>query len=125
VRLLLGGYLGLSLVTLVVVVALRGHSSVVTAAVWIRVVIVAVSALVTFLLAARAARGSRGAFRRVRIIATVMLVAIVAILAVPGDFPLWLKIEQGVCGLLLLGVALHVHRDPLRAAFSSAAPGVE
>jgi hypothetical protein len=80
-------------------------------------VLVTASAAVTFAVAGRAARGSRRAFLRLRIIATVMLVAIAAIIAVPGDFPVWLKIEQGVCGLLLLGVAVHVHRGPLRAAF--------
>ncbi|MFI0151218.1 hypothetical protein [Streptomyces lydicus] len=44
-----------------------------------------------------------------------MLVAIAVILAVPGAFPLWLKIEQGVCGLVLLGVAALVNGKHLRA----------
>lgn len=40
------------------------------------------------------------------------------IVAVPGDFPLWFKLEQGVCGLLLLGVVLVVNGKHLRTAFS-------
>lgn len=34
--------------------------------------------------------------------------AIAAIIALPGPFPLWMKIEQGVCGLLLIGVTVTV-----------------
>jgi hypothetical protein len=36
---------------------------------------------------------------RLRIVSAVVLVAIVVIIAPPGGFPLWLKIEQGGCGL--------------------------
>ena len=43
-----------------------------------------------------------------------MLVAIAVILAVPGDFPAWLKVEQAVCGLLLLGVVVLVNRPAVR-----------
>lgn len=32
-----------------------------------------------------------------------MVAVIVVIIAVPGGFPVWMKIEQGVCGLLLIG----------------------
>jgi hypothetical protein len=48
----------------------------------------------------------RRAYLRLRIVSTVMLVAIAVILAIPGDFPLWLKVEQAICGLLLLGVVI-------------------
>jgi hypothetical protein len=119
VRVLVAGYLALSVLTLVAAVLLRHHSTQVTGAVWTRTVIVVASSLLTFSFAARAARGARRAFLRLRIVATVMLVAIVAILAVPGDFPLWLKVEQGACGLLLLGVATLVHGRRLRAAFAA------
>jgi len=47
-----------------------------------------------------------------------MLVAIVVIIALPGTFPLWMKFEQGVCGLLLLGVALIVNGKHLRSVFT-------
>ena len=31
-----------------------------------------------------------------------MLIAIAVIIALPGTFPLWMKLEQAVCGLLLI-----------------------
>ncbi|MFH8629359.1 hypothetical protein ACH4CC_05750 [Streptomyces lydicus] len=119
-KLLVGCYLGISVVTLVAIVLLRGNAALVTDAVWVRVVIVVASALLMFVSAVRTARGSRRAYRRLRILSGVMLVAIAVILAVPGAFPLWLKIEQGVCGLVLLGVAALVNGKHLRAVFAVA-----
>lgn len=100
---LTGAYLGLSVVTLVAIVLLR-NTSMVNDAVWVRGVIVAASAVLTYTFAARAARGSRRAHLRLRLVSGIMLVAIVVIIALPGTFPLWMKVEQGVCGLLLLGL---------------------
>ena len=54
----------------------------------------------------RAAEGHGRSYLRLRLVSAIMVVAIVVIIAIPGDFPVWLKIEQGVCGLLLLGVVL-------------------
>jgi hypothetical protein len=71
------------------------------------------------LFAARAAAGSRGAYRRLRIISVVTVVAIAVIVAVPGPFPGWLKIEQGVCGLIMAGVAVLANRPGLRALFAA------
>ncbi|GAB7032179.1 hypothetical protein AB0G35_02075 [Streptomyces sp. NPDC021749] len=88
-------------------------------AVWVRTVIVVASAVLLFVSALRAARGSRPAYRRVRILSGVMLGAIAVIVAVPGAFPMWLKIEQGVCGIALLGVALIVNGRRLRSSFTA------
>jgi hypothetical protein len=44
-----------------------------------------------------------------------MLVAIVVIVALPGLFPVWLRIEQAVCGQLLLGVTVLVNGRRARA----------
>ncbi|WP_310721104.1 hypothetical protein [Streptomyces lydicus] len=117
-KLLVGCYLGISVLTLAAIVLLRGDAALVTDAVWVRVVIVVASALLMFVSAVRTARGSRRAYRRLRILSGLMLVAIAVILAVPGAFPLWLKIEQGVCGLVLLGVAALVNGKHLRAVFA-------
>ena len=57
----------------------------------------------------RAERGSRRAHLRLRLVSAIMLVAIAVILAIPGSFPLWLKCEQAVCGVLLLGVVIQVN----------------
>ncbi|MET8545388.1 hypothetical protein ABZW03_32840 [Kitasatospora sp. NPDC004799] len=118
VRLLVLAYLGLSIVTLAAAVALRDHRAVVNEAVLVRGTIVVASAALTLLLTVRAANGSRGAFRRLRILSAVMLVAIVTIIALPGTFPVWMKIEQGVCGLALLGVAAVVNGRYLRSLFA-------
>jgi hypothetical protein len=103
-RLLAGCYLGLSLLTLAVIIALRHHAAVVNPAVWIRGSIVVASAALTNVFALR------GDARRLRIVSIVMVIAIAVIVAVPGPFPLWLKIEQAACGLLLLGVILTLPR---------------
>ena len=109
VLLLTGAYAALSLLTLAVIVLLRNHPAVVTDAVWVRATLVVASSLLTFAFARSAARGSKKGLLRLRIVSAVMLVAIVVIVALPGLFPLWLRLEQGVCGLLLLGVTVLIN----------------
>ncbi|TVT30917.1 hypothetical protein FNH05_28740 [Amycolatopsis rhizosphaerae] len=118
VKLLVGTYVALSVLTLVVIVVLRDHASVVNDAVWTRATIVVASSLLTSAFALRAARGSRGAYLRLRIVSAVMVLAIAVIVAVPGPFPVWMKIEQGVCGLVLIGVVTLVNGKRLRAVFA-------
>ncbi len=117
-KLLVGAYLTLSVLTLAAIVLLRNDATIVNDAVWVRGTIVVASALLTLAFTTRAARGSRKAFLRLRIVSAVMLVAIVVIVALPGTFPVWMKIEQGVCGLLLLGVVLLVNGRQLRSEFA-------
>ncbi|SEP47323.1 hypothetical protein [Amycolatopsis saalfeldensis] len=118
VRGLVSGYLGLSVLTLVAIFLLRDNKTMVTDSVWVRATIVVASALLTLSLTVRASRGSQRAFLRLRIVSGVMLVAIVVIVALPGAFPVWLRIEQGVCGLALLGVVLIVNGRHLRSLFA-------
>ncbi|WP_316528628.1 hypothetical protein [Kitasatospora brasiliensis] len=118
VRRLVLAYLGLSVVTLAAAVALRDHPAMVTAPVLVRGTIVVAGAALTLLLTVRAANGSRGAFRRLRILSAVMIVAIVTIIALPGTFPVWMKVEQGACGLALAGVAVVVNGRHLRSLFA-------
>lgn len=119
VRLFVSGYLGLSVLTLVAIVLLRQDPTIVTPAVWIRGTIVVASALLTTAFAAQMARGSRRGYLRLRLVSAVMLVAIAVIIALPDPFPLWMKIEQGICGLLLLGVVAIVNGKHLRSAFAA------
>ncbi|MFC9279164.1 hypothetical protein [Streptomyces collinus] len=114
---LVGCYLALSVATLVAVFLLRDHAGVVDDAVWTRTVIVVGSAALTYTFAQGAAGGSRRAFLRLRIVTAAMTVAVAVIVALPGLFPLWLRIEQSVCGLLLLGVVRVVNGRDVRALF--------
>lgn len=49
----------------------------------------------------------------------VMVAAIVVILALLGTFPAWMTIEQGACGVILLGVVLLVNGPQLRSTFAA------
>jgi hypothetical protein len=118
VRLLVGCYLGISVLTMAAVVLLRNNTAIVTPAVWVRGTIVVASAGLSTFFAGQMARGSRGGYLRLRLVSAIMLAAIVAIIALPGTFPLWLKLEQGICGLFLLGVVLIVNGKQLRSTFA-------
>jgi hypothetical protein len=118
-KLLVGGYLGIGLLTLVAITLMRGHSAEVNSAVWTRGVAVVASALVMYACAVRAARGSRSAYRRLRFVSAATVVAIAVIIALPGTFPLWMKLDQGLCGAVLIGVAIVVNSAHLRALFAN------
>jgi len=118
-KLLVGCYLALSALTLMAIYLLRSDTALVNDAVWIRGSIVVASASLMFVCALRSARGSRRSYRRLRIISGVMVAAVAAVIALPGTFPLWMKIEQGVCGLLLIGVLVIVNGRHLRGVFAA------
>lgn len=119
IRRLVSAYVGLSILTLLVIAGLRDDHAAVNSAVWTRGGVVMASSLLTLSFVRRAAGGSRRAFLRLRIVSAVMVAAITAIIASPGPFPLWLKVEQGACGLLLLGVAVLVNGRHLRTHFAA------
>ena len=119
VKLLVGCYLGISVLTLVAIVLLRNNTAIVTSAVWIRGTIVVASALLTTLFAVQMARGSSSGYLRLRLVSAIMLLAIATIIMLPGLFPLWMKLEQGVCGLLLLGIVVVVNSKHLRSTFAT------
>jgi hypothetical protein len=123
IRRLLLAYLGVSVAALVAIVAMRNDAAEVNSAVWTRATIVAVTAVLMLLFAAKAAEGSRGAYRRLRIISIVTVVVIAVIIAAPGTFPVWLKIEQGLCGLIMAGVAVVSNQPGLRALFAASPKG--
>jgi hypothetical protein len=103
-KLLAGAYLGVAVLTLGAIIVLRNDTAAVNDAVWVRATIVVASATLMFVLALRAS------YRRIRILSTVMVVAIAVIVALPGMFPLWMKIDQVVCGLLLVGLLVSTFR---------------
>jgi hypothetical protein len=120
IRRLLLAYLAVSVAAVVAIVLMRNDSTEVDSTVWTRGIIVAVTAALLLLFAARAAQGSRSAYRRLRIISIITVAVIVAIVAAPGALPAWMKIEQGVCGLIMAGVAVLVSQPRLRALFPPA-----
>ena len=116
---LLAAFLVISMSTVVAVLAMRHDPALVTTAVWIRTPLVAVSAAVLLLFARRAAAGDRGAFRRLRVIAMVVLAAIIAVVAWPGAFPVWLRVEQAVCGVFLLSVVVRTNLRSVRSSMAA------
>jgi peptidoglycan/LPS O-acetylase OafA/YrhL len=122
VRLLLA-FLALSVLTVAAVVLLADHPSLVTPAAWVRAPLVAFSALVLWLIARRAAAGHAGSYRRLRIISIAVLVAIVVIVSLPGLLPGWLRIEQAVCGLLMLSVVILANHREVRTAVAASDRG--
>lgn len=118
VKALIYCYLGISVLTIVAIIPLH-NAAIDPASVWVRGIIVILHAGFTLAFAARMARGSRVGYTLLRLSDAGMVVAIAVILALPDDFPLWFKIEQGVCGLLLLGVVVLVNGKRLRSAFAT------
>lgn len=100
---LVGAYAALCVLTLLAIVLLRDTAAV-TDTVRVRGAILAVVSLVTMLVAVRAVRGSDRALLRLRIIAAVQVVVIVVFVVLPGALPVWMRVEQGVCGFILIGV---------------------
>jgi hypothetical protein len=121
IKRLVAGYLTIGVLALVAIVLLRNNAAEVNSAVWTRSVIVVITAVLLLAFIVRAARGSRGAYRRLRIVSIITPVAIAVIIAVPGAFPLWMKVEQGVCGLVMIGVAVIVNGRHLRSVFAAQA----
>ena len=106
-RTLVASYVALSLLALIVLAILRAaapHEAAIPA--WIRGSVVAATGILMFVFATHAVRGSSRALLRSRIVVAVMLVAIAVVVAIPGLLPLWFRLEQVACGLLLLTVAI-------------------
>jgi hypothetical protein len=121
IRRLVLGYLAVSVAALVAIVLMRDDAAEVNSAVWTRGIIVVVTAVLMAGFTARAAQGSRAAYRRLRIVSVVTPVAIAVIIASPGPFPVWLKIEQGVCGMVMAAVAVVANGGHLRGLFAARA----
>ncbi len=114
---LLAGFVAVSLAMELVLVTLSVLGSAVDGAVWTRCSAVLASSVVLLLLTIGAARGSRSAWIRIRIISVVVVAAVVVIVSIPGFLPTWVRIEQGVCGGLVLPVAILVNMGRTRALF--------
>jgi len=112
-----GGYLAISIGAIVALTMLHGKQA--TQEAWIHGCIVAATALLMSTFARGAIRGKDRAYLRLRITSTTMIIAIAVTTAIPGDFPMWMKAEQIVCGLLLIGLAVTLNRASTRAFFKA------
>ncbi len=84
-------------------------------AIWIRCSIVLGSAVVLLIFGIGAARGSRNVLLRLRIVAPIVVAAVVVIVSIPGFLPDWVRVEQAVCGALVLPVAIIANLPRTRA----------
>ena len=104
---LVGAYLVLSALAVVVAESVHSRQQDTTRT---HGIIVLVSAILTYRFTARALSGSRQAMLRLRIVTAVVPVVIAVVISIPGDFPLWMKLEQGVGFVLLVAVAALLRR---------------
>jgi hypothetical protein len=110
VKLLVGAYAVLSILTVLVIVLLQFVAPhLVSPQAWVRGIIIAATSILTFAFARRAAQGAPRALLRLRIVVAILLVAVVAVLFFL-PLPVWMVIEQAVCGALLLATALIIFR---------------
>lgn len=114
---LLAGFLVVSVAMEALLLTLGTTGTAVDIAIWIRCTLVLGSALILLLFAISAFRGSRPAWVRIRIISPIVVVAVVVIVSIPGFLPDWVRVEQAICGALVLPVAILVNRPLMRAVF--------
>ena len=121
ILILLSGFLAVSaaMEVFLIVETLNGNG--IDIAVWIRCSLVLGSSIVLLLIALFAARGSRASWRRLSIISPIVVVAVIVIVSIPGFLPDWVRVEQAVCGLLVLPVAILVTLPRTRALFAERA----
>ena len=121
ILILLSGFLAVSaaMEVFLIVETLNGNG--IDIAVWIRCSLVLGSSIVLLLIALIAARGSRASWRRLSIISPIVVVAVIVIVSIPGFLPDWVRVEQAVCGLLVLPVAILVNLPRTRALFAERA----
>jgi hypothetical protein len=85
--------------------------------VWIRCGVVTLLAIGMYVLVSLAARGHRWAYGRLRMLSIAALIGFIIIIVSP-DYPLWLRIEQIIGGLIVIGVAITVNSSRLRKVFA-------
>jgi hypothetical protein len=110
IKVLVACYVGLGLLGLGATILLRDDPQRVNTAVWVRGTIVLATSALMYLLAEKASRGSRAAFIRLRIASSVVPLAIVVLVALPDPFPVWMKMQQALCAIVVAGAAVLVNR---------------
>ncbi|HEY1721746.1 MAG TPA: hypothetical protein VGG27_10905 [Magnetospirillaceae bacterium] len=104
----------------VTLLATAGVLSDVPPPVWVRGTIMLIVAILMVLFGVKMRRGRRWAYIRARWIAVAGTIGFFAIAILPGPFPVWMRIEQGVQALLFLALAWLLTRPRVRAFFPKA-----
>jgi hypothetical protein len=99
-------FVGVSAAMIAFLAGVVATRTAVDVAVWIRCSLVLGSAVLLLVFATRAASGSRSSWIRLRIVSPIVVVAVIVIVAIPGLLPGWVRVEQAVCGLLVLPIAI-------------------
>ncbi|MEU9321656.1 hypothetical protein [Streptomyces sp. NPDC048295] len=110
------GALGAIAFLAVAVAASSGHM--VNTFMWVRAVLLPVTAVLIHRLTVSAFRGSRRAFERIGTLAVITPIAIIGVDLIPGVCPPWYATVQAVCMLPVIRVAFITRGSALRAAFS-------
>lgn len=88
--------------------------------VWLRGSVVAVASFVFIAVTVAAARGSVRAYRRLRWVSIIAPIGIALIIVAPDNgYPLWMKAEQGVVGVIIAVIGVLLHRAVVRQSFGS------
>ncbi|NKY88153.1 hypothetical protein [Nocardia veterana] len=103
-------YLALGVATVVALAVLSALAPAqVTQQAWVRGVIVAITAILTYVIARRADAGDPRALLRLRIVVVVLLIAF-AVVLIFLPLPLWMVVEQTLCLVLLAILAFRLFR---------------
>lgn len=114
---LVGGYIAISLGAVIALYIMRSDAQFATKEAWVHGIIIAITAIVMGILTRLAAKGNAKSYLRLRITTIILFIAIIVTTAIPNDFPLWMKGEQVVSGLLLLGVIILLNHSKTRNSF--------
>lgn len=101
-RLLVAAYLGLSLLSVIVVAITGGNTET-----WVHTIIITIMAILLFVVAHNMTKGKDKALLRVRIVVAILIPALLITLIVLA-IPLWLRIEHALAIVVLVPVALIV-----------------
>ncbi|MGN8027150.1 hypothetical protein [Microbacterium sp. 22242] len=89
--------------------------------VWLRGSVVAAASLIFVLVTRAAARGSRAAYTRMRWISIIAPIGIGLIIVSPDSgYPVWMKLEQAVVGVIIVVIAVLLNRRFMRESFPKA-----
>ncbi|MEV6912708.1 hypothetical protein [Amycolatopsis sp. NPDC051071] len=118
-KVLVSCYIGISVLALLVAYLWRDRPDLVNDIVWVRGEGVLIASVVMLVFVLGTTRGRRGAYLRLRIASAAMVVAIAVLISLPGFLPVWMRVEQGLCGLVLIGIAVIANGGHLRSLFAA------